>query len=59
MGDYYSEKKYCEHCKEYVNYLMSAQRSYCTRCGNVVRLFSHDDARKFTENVQRHRWQAS
>jgi hypothetical protein len=59
IGDYNTEKKYCEHCKAYVRYLMSVDASYCVECGNRVRLFSRDDARKFGEHVQRHKWQAS
>jgi Fe2+ or Zn2+ uptake regulation protein len=57
--DYYGERKWCEHCKDYVRYLMSVDHSYCVQCGNKVRLFSNDDAEKFNETVQRHRWQAS
>jgi len=57
--DFYGERKWCEHCKDYVRYLMSIDLSYCAQCGNRVRLFSREDARKFTETVQRHRWQAS
>lgn len=57
--DFYGERKWCEHCKEYVRYLMSVDHSYCARCGNRVRLFSRDDAARFNETVQRHRWQAS
>ncbi|MBK8097080.1 MAG: hypothetical protein IPK26_08235 [Planctomycetes bacterium] len=58
-GDYYGEKKFCEHCKTYVRYLMSCDHSFCVECGNRVRLFSRDDSRRFTDNVQRHKWQAS
>ena len=57
--DYYSDRKYCTHCQKYVPYLMSVDHSYCVQCSNKVRLFSHDDAQRFTETVQRHRWQAS
>ena len=61
MGNhnYYGERKWCEHCKDYVRYLMSVDHSFCIRCSNKVRLFSQDDAQRFTETVQRHRWQAS
>ncbi|GAB4151615.1 MAG: hypothetical protein Fur0037_20330 [Planctomycetota bacterium] len=58
-NDYYTEKKWCEHCKDYVRYLMSVDHSFCTRCGGRVRLFSRDDAERFSENVKRHKWQAS
>ena len=57
--DFYQEKKWCSSCNTYVRYLMSVDHSYCVQCSNKVRLFSHDDAQRFTETVQRHRWQAS
>lgn len=57
--DYYGERKWCEHCKDYVRYLMSVDHSFCVQCGNRVRLFSRHDAERFVETVQRHRWQAS
>ena len=60
MGkDFYSEKKYCESCKSYVRYMMSVNHSYCVECGGQVRLFSKDDSRHFSENVQKHKFQAS
>lgn len=58
-SEYYTEKKWCDHCKDYVRYLMSVEASYCAQCGNKVRMFSREDARKFSETVQRHKWQAS
>ncbi len=57
--DYYDETKYCEHCKTYVRFMMSVNHSYCVDCGGRVRLFSRDDAERFQERVQRHKWQAS
>lgn len=57
--DFYNERKWCEHCKDYVRFMMSMDHSFCVQCGNKVRMFSQDDARRFTETVQRHRWQAS
>ena len=57
--DFYDERKWCDNCKDYVRYLMSVDHSFCVQCGHKVRLFSHDDARRFSETVQRHRWQAS
>ena len=41
--DYYSDRKFCSHCNDYVSYLMSVDHSYCVECGNEVRLFSNDD----------------
>lgn len=58
-ADYYAEKKWCDHCKDYVRYLMSVDHSFCVNCGNRVRLFSRLDAERFSETVQRHKWQAS
>ena len=57
--DFYNERKWCDHCKEYVRYLMSVEHSFCTTCGHRVRLFNHEDAARFNETVQRHKWQAS
>jgi len=57
--DFYGERKWCEQCKDYVRYLMSIDHSYCADCGNRVKLFSRDDAERFSETVKRHRWQAS
>jgi hypothetical protein len=57
--DFYGERKWCEQCKDYVRYLMSVDHSFCVHCGTKVRLFSKDDQTRFSETVQRHRWQAS
>lgn len=56
---YYDEAKFCEHCKDYVRFLMSVNFSYCVNCGGRVRLFSREDSEHFHEGVQRHKWQAS
>ena len=58
-GEFYNEQKWCEHCRQYVSFLMSVNYSYCVTCGGRVRLFSRDDADRFQQNVQRHKWQAS
>ncbi|MEZ6003419.1 MAG: hypothetical protein R3F17_06975 [Planctomycetota bacterium] len=47
QGDYYSDKKYCPKCEDYVQYLRSIHASYCTRCGGEVKLFSKHDWEKF------------
>ncbi len=57
--DFYSERKWCDQCKGYVRYLMSVDHSYCIDCGHRVRLFSAEDQKRFSETVQKHRWQAS
>jgi len=57
--NYYDEMKYCQDCKRYVRFLMSVNYSYCVDCGGRVRLFSNEDAERFQEHVQRHKWQAS
>ena len=58
-NEFYDEQKWCEHCQEYVSFLMSVNHSYCVQCGNRVRLFSRSDAANFQDHVQRHKWQAS
>ena len=58
-SDFYAERKWCDQCKDYVRYLMSVDHSYCAHCGNKVRMFSREDAQRFNENLQRHKWQAS
>ncbi|MFN0206762.1 MAG: hypothetical protein ACKVS6_10680 [Planctomycetota bacterium] len=45
--DFYSEKKFCTTCRQYVPYLASIQRSYCALCGQPVNLFSREDWQKF------------
>lgn len=51
--DYYSEKKWCEPCTDYVSFLMSVERSYCVNCGSPVRLFSKKDLQAFTDGMER------
>lgn len=58
-SEFYDEQKWCEHCREYVKFLMSVNHSYCVHCGNRVRLFSRNDSAQFQDHVQRHKWQAS
>ena len=36
--DYYSDKKFCDHCNEYVNYLMGLDTSWCVNCGERVKI---------------------
>lgn len=57
--EFYTEHKWCDHCRTYVRFLMSVNHSYCIDCGNRVRLFSREDSRSFHETVQRHKWHAS
>ncbi|MEM7306707.1 MAG: hypothetical protein AAF682_08555 [Planctomycetota bacterium] len=45
--DFYSDKKYCDHCGTYRNYLQSLEHSYCSHCGSEVRLFSEADWETF------------
>ncbi|MBK8979277.1 MAG: hypothetical protein IPM29_25550 [Planctomycetes bacterium] len=58
IRDYYGETKWCDHCREYVHFLMSVNRSYCVHCGNPVRLFSKEDSRRFNADVQKKKWRA-
>lgn len=46
--DYYNEKKWCDSCSSYVNFLMSVDDSYCVHCGSKVRLFNKEDLKNFT-----------
>jgi rRNA maturation endonuclease Nob1 len=52
ITDFYNEQKWCEHCKSYVPYLMSVDRSYCARCGNEVTLFNKADWQAFHDGVE-------
>lgn len=45
--DFYGEKKFCTHCRQYVPYLASVNRSFCAVCGEQVNLFSKEDWQKF------------
>ncbi len=49
--DFYSDRKFCSHCEKYVPYLMSVDSSYCSDCGNEVRLFSESDWKAFNESM--------
>lgn len=49
--DFYSDKKWCPACADYVPYLMSIENSYCVECGAEVRLFSQDDWRSFSAGI--------
>ena len=49
---YYSDKKWCPRCDEYVTYLMSIEHSYCVSCGDEVRLFSEEDWESFHSSMQ-------
>ena len=49
--DFYSDRKFCHDCQEYVSYLMGMEHSYCVQCGTQVRLFSDDDWKVFNESM--------
>lgn len=51
--DYYTDLKYCSKCRKYVSYLMGMEHSYCTACGNRVRLFSENDWVAFNDSLIR------
>lgn len=57
--DFQNEQKWCEHCQGYVRYLMSINHSFCVECGHKVSLFAPKDREQFSEDVKKHRWQAS
>lgn len=54
-SDFYSDRKYCHTCGEYVHYLMSIEHSYCAQCGQRVRLFSEGDWQVFHEEIKEQR----
>ena len=51
-SDFYTDRKYCSECADYVTYLQSMEHSYCTRCGGQVRLFSETDWEAFNESLK-------
>ena len=52
QSDFYGDKKWCDHCEKYVPYLMSVDCSYCSECGNRVRLFSNKDWEDFNQSLE-------
>jgi len=54
-SDFYSDRKYCDHCKKYVSYLMSTDASFCVQCGTEVHLFSKEDWEVFNEGLSERR----
>jgi hypothetical protein len=50
--NYYSDRKFCASCNDYVPYLMSVEHSYCAQCGAEVRLFSEQDWTAFNESIR-------
>jgi len=54
-SDFYSDRKYCHHCEEYVPYLHSLEHSYCSICGHEVRLFSEEDWDHFNASLKERR----
>lgn len=54
-SDFYNDRKYCEHCCEYVSYLQSMEQSYCVQCGEAVRLFSSEDWETFNASLKERR----
>jgi hypothetical protein len=53
--DYYSDRKFCSTCNDYVPYLMSLEHSYCASCGQEVRLFSKEDWGNFNRTMEERR----
>ena len=54
-SDFYSDRKFCDHCNKYVSYLMSVESSFCVDCGAKVHLFSKKDWRSFNASLQERR----
>ena len=59
IRDFYNELKWCDNCGDYVRYMMSVNHSHCTECGSRVRLFSKEDSKRFSEQVEKRKWKAS
>ncbi len=57
--DFYHEKKWCAQCNDYVRYLMSVNHSYCISCGAPVRMFSKEDQRRFSADLEKRKWKVS
>ncbi len=53
--DYYTDRKYCPTCDDYVSYLMSIEQSFCAQCGGEVRLFSKEDWEQFNASLKEKR----
>lgn len=56
MRDFYREQKWCGKCQDYVPYMMSVNHSYCVHCGERVRLFSKEESKNFSDDVQKKKW---
>lgn len=54
-SDFYNDRKYCPHCRDYVSYLQGVEQSWCVRCGRPVRLFSEEDWSAFHESLKERR----
>ena len=53
--DFYSDRKFCPRCRDYVSYLQSVEHSYCVHCGEQVRLFSDQDWSSFHDDLKERR----
>ncbi len=53
--DFYSDRKFCTSCEDYVPYLMSLEHSYCAHCGANVKLFSEKDWETFHASLKERR----
>lgn len=51
-NDFYTDRKWCSDCVEYVPYLRSDTASYCAHCGRATRLFSDADRQRFQAEVR-------
>lgn len=51
-SDFYNDRKFCDHCQDYVPYLHSVEQSYCAVCGSKVRLFNDEDWSAFHTSLQ-------
>lgn len=47
MSSFDQDRKFCSQCNDYVPYLASPEKSFCTLCGAPVTLFSPEDREEF------------
>ncbi len=45
-NDFYDATMWCERCSEYVRFLQSTEKAFCTECGERVQMLRDDDIRR-------------
>jgi len=51
-SSFYEDRRYCSACERYTHYLQSPSAAYCSRCGELVRLFSPVDLARFRSSLR-------